>query len=234
MKIINLEKLLPADIPVGERVLWHGRPDPVSHFRRAFRADYVAAYFAIMTLWNLASGSADEGLAFGLLSAAKTIAAGVVALGILGFLAWLSARTTLYIVTSRRVVMKVGIALPIFFNLPFNEITSAGVRVYKDGTGDINMMLTPERRIAYIHLWPHAKPFGINKPEPALRSVPDAAELSAVFGRALIAAANERNGVVQQASGNPVAWPLADVPMRDPAPSHKNADARNTDVMALS
>ena len=43
MRTVNLEKLLPSDIPQGERVLWHGRPEWVSLVRRAFRADFVAA-----------------------------------------------------------------------------------------------------------------------------------------------------------------------------------------------
>ena len=61
MKAVNLEKLLPADIPAGERILWHGRPEWMSLARRAFRADFVAGYFGLMTLWNFASIAADFG-----------------------------------------------------------------------------------------------------------------------------------------------------------------------------
>jgi hypothetical protein len=173
MRAINLEKLLPADIPAGERIMWHGRPEWVSLARRAFRADWVAGYFAAM------------------ISAAKTIGAGAAAVALLGGLAWLSSRTTLYVVTTRRIVMKIGIALPVFFNLPYSTIKSASVHVYGDGTGDIPVAFGPERRIAYLHLWPHARPFRINRPEPAMRSVPKAAEVAEMLSRALIAATNE-------------------------------------------
>ena len=70
--------------------------------------------------------------------------------------------------------MKIGIALPMFFNLPFSRIASASLRLYADGTGDIPVALDKGQRIAYLHLWPHARPFRLTQPEPALRCVPNA------------------------------------------------------------
>jgi len=190
MKAVNLEKLLPADIPLGERILWHGRPEWVSLGRRAFRADFIGAYFGVMTVWNFALATSSTGPLDGLVSAAKTLGSGALGLAILFSLAWLSSRTTLYVVTSRRVVMKVGIALPIFFNLPFTSIVSASLRAYADGSGDIPLALGPDQKIAYLHLWPHARPFRMARPEPALRCVPRAAEVAEILSRALIEASN--------------------------------------------
>jgi Bacterial PH domain len=191
MKAVNLELLLPADIPAGERILWHGRPQWFSMMRRAFRADYVAAYFGLMTIVNAAMASAAAGPEEAAVSAAKTLGAGALALGLLALLAWLSSRTTLYVITSRRVTMKIGIALPVFFNLPFSSVSGACLRQYSDGTGEIALALGPGAHIAYLHLWPHAKPFRLARPEPALRSVPDSARVAEVLSRALIAASNE-------------------------------------------
>ncbi len=184
MRTVNFEKLLPADLPPGERVLWHGRPNWLAMSRRAFRADYIAIYFAAMTVWNFLS--AREGA--GALAAAYTVAAGLAALALLALLGWLSARTTLYVVTSGRIVMKIGVALPVFFNLPYSQIASAAVRAFPDGTGDISLTLTNGQRIAYLHLWPHARPFRIKQPEPTLRSVPDTAKVAEILRRAVIAA----------------------------------------------
>jgi hypothetical protein len=191
MKAVNLELLLPADIPIGEHILWHGRPEWFSLTRRAFRADFVAAYFVLMAAANFAMAAAAGSLADAALSAAKTLAAGCLALGLLMVLAWLSSRTTLYVVTSRRVTMKIGIALPIYFNLPFSSIISASFRPYSDGTGEIPLALCADTRIAYPHLWPHARPFHFARPEPALRCVPNAALVAETLSRALIAASNE-------------------------------------------
>jgi len=183
MRTVNFEKLLPADLPPGERILWHGRPDWRAMTRRAFRADYVAIYFAAMTVWNFLT--AREG--GGPLVAAYTLAAGLAALALLALLGWLSARTTLYVVTSGRIVMRIGVALPVFFNLPYSQLASAGARIFPDGTGDVSLALTNGQRIAYLHLWPHARPFCVKQPEPTLRSVPDAAKVAEILRRAVIA-----------------------------------------------
>lgn len=220
MKAINLEKLLPEDIPQGERVLWHGRPHWFSLFRRAYRADYVAAYFALMALWNTAS-ALEAGSGEAALAAAKTLGSGAAALALLALLAWLSARTTLYVITTRRLVMKVGVALQVFYNLPFSQIASASARIFGDGSGDIPFALTNGQRIGYLHLWPHVRPFQFARPEPCLRSIPNAARVAELFSRALIAAANARHvGAVGQAP-RAATQPLA----QSGAPAARNAVA---------
>ena len=194
MKLVDLDKLLPADIPEGERVLWYGRPDWVNLFRNAYRADLVAAYFGALMIWNMAMEGADAGLAALALIVGKTLVLAVAGLGLLGLLAWLSARTTLYVVTSRRIVMKVGVALPIFFNIPYSQIESAALRLFRDGAGDIPLALAAGRRIAYLHLWPHARPFHIANPQPALRSIPDAAQVAQTLREAMVTEAQTRLG----------------------------------------
>jgi len=191
MKAVNLEKLLPADIPPGERVLWFGKPEPVSLWRRAYRADWIAAWFGLMTVWNFASGTADEGVFVGFVSATRTLGFGAAALAIFALLAWLSARTTLYVVTERRIVIKTGIALPIFYNVPFKQIGSASFRNYADGTGDVPVALIKGQRIPYLALWPSARPWRYTAPEPSLRSIPNARQVADTLGRALAEAGGD-------------------------------------------
>ena len=69
MKAVNLEKLLPSDVPPGERVLWFGRPEPKSLWRRAYRADWVIIWFAVLTAWSFISVMADEGASAAALAA---------------------------------------------------------------------------------------------------------------------------------------------------------------------
>jgi hypothetical protein len=212
MKLVNLELLLPEDIPAGEEVRWFGRPDAISLARRAFRADVIAIYFIAMASWNFASAAMDHGAAIGMLSAAKTLAAGALGLAIIYFLSWLSARTTLYVVTNKRLVMKIGIALPVFFNIPFKSITSASVRTYNDGTGDIPVALAAPQRIAYLHLWPHARPFHFKQPEPSLRCVPDAGKVAALLAEALCAESEQVRSASQQAGVSSSSNAYADFP----------------------
>jgi Bacterial PH domain len=191
MKAVNLEKLLPGDIPQGEMILWHARPRWVSLMRRAYRADFVAAYFAALTVGNCFAAGRDSGWMAAAAIGSKTLGIGAAALALIALLAFASARTTLYVVTSRRLILKVGIALPIFINLPFTQIASAAARLYSDGTGDIPVALTPDQRVAYFALWPHARPFHFRHPEPALRCVANGAEVAETVSRALREAAGQ-------------------------------------------
>jgi len=204
MRLVDLDKLLPADIPEGERVLWYGRPEWVSLMRHAYRADWVVAYFGALTMWNAVVDS-EAGAMAAAIAIGKSLVLGALCLGLLGLLAWLSARTTLYVVTSRRIVMKVGIALPIFFNIPYSQIASAALRTFNDGTGEIPLALAPGRRIALLHLWPHARPFHVANPQPALRSIADVSEVAETLRQAMIAEAQTRLGAANGGAPAPTA-----------------------------
>ena len=191
MKTVNLEKLLPADIPPGERVLWFGRPDAKSLWRKAYRADWVMIWFAALTVWSFLSALADEGASSAVLAALRSLGFGAASLALLGFLAWLGARNTFYVVTERRLVIKSGIALPIFINLPFKLIIAANLRVHADGTGDLSARLAKGEHVPYFSLWPSARPLKFAEPEPTLRCVPDARAVAETLGRALAAATGQ-------------------------------------------
>jgi hypothetical protein len=175
-------------------------------WRRAYRADVVGLYFVLLGAWGFLSAFSDLGLAAGALGAAKTLGAGAVALMILGALAYTSARTTLYVITTRRIVFKVGIALPIFYNVPFAQIASASLRLHDDGTGDVPVALIDGQRIAYLTLWPSARPFRFSRPEPALRCVANAREIAETLAGALA----EASGKVQP--GRSTATPSREQP----------------------
>ncbi len=56
--------------------------------------------------------------------------------------------------------MRIGIVLTITFNLPLSQIEAAGLHAHADGSGDIaSACSTGTDRIAYLHLWPHARPW---------------------------------------------------------------------------
>ena len=198
MKAVNLEKLLPHDIPAGERILWHGRPRWISLARRAYRADLIIVYFAALTVWNVYSAAGESGWGAAARVAAKTFGIGAAALALVALLSYLSARTTLYVVTSRRIVMKIGVALPIFINIPFKQIVSASTCAHGDGTGDIPVRLTSSARIGYFVLWPHARPLHFGNPEPSLRSVANVAAVAEALSRALREASGQPEGAISK------------------------------------
>jgi len=99
---------------------------------------------------------------------------GAVAIGILALLAKIVARTSVYSITSRRLVMRVGVALPITINIPFVALAGASLRNRKDGAGDIILELLPSHRISWIALWPHCGGWSFGRPKPMLRGIANA------------------------------------------------------------
>ncbi len=181
---------LPESLPRGEWLLWQGAPDWRSLARRALHVPLVVLYCGLLLGWvgyAAYTNGASVGAAFG--AAIEVAPLALVAIGLLTLMAWLQARTTVYSITNRRVVMRCGVALPVTFNLPFSAIETAALRSYRDGTGDIPLALRGDNRIAYFQLWPHARPWRLKQPQPMLRCVRDAPRIADLLGGALAAAA---------------------------------------------
>jgi hypothetical protein len=107
------------------------------------------------------------------------------AVGILGLMAWLNSRTTVYTITNRRVVMRFGAALPKAINIPFSLIEGAALKSLGRGAGDLALTLKPPNKIAFLSLWPHARPWRLSAPQPTLRAVPDAAAVAGILAAAM-------------------------------------------------
>jgi hypothetical protein len=183
---------LPAPLPAGETILWQGAPDWKSLARRAMRIRVLSVYFLLLVVWNVAGGiSAATPPAQVALSALWLTALGAGAIGLLTVFAALVARTTIYTVTSRRVVIRFGIALPMTIQIAYPMIETAAVQVWPNGTGDVALTMMPGQRIGYLIIWPHARPWKLSKAQPALRCIPDAANVSQILSRALAASASQ-------------------------------------------
>jgi Bacterial PH domain len=184
---------LPEALPTGETILWQGAPRWGALARRAFHVLKVAIYFAVLLGWIVASDQADGTPFQSTLSAALWLALGAgISIGLLTLFAWLIARSTLYTITDRRVVMRFGVAIPLAFNLPFRQIKSADLRRYADGTGDIPLTLMSTERISYVVLWPHARPWYFVPAQPMLRAIPDAAHVAEILAEAFATEAATR------------------------------------------
>lgn len=155
-----------------ERVLWKGRPQLGLLARTAFHARSASLYMAALVVIALVLGRNDAAIVAALL--------GVALSAILHGLAWASARSTLYILTDQRLIMRIGIAIETRINIPLKQITAAHLAVQtKDGHGDIAFELAgDERLLGTLLLWPHVRPWRYARPEPSLRAVPQAAALA--------------------------------------------------------
>jgi hypothetical protein len=95
-----------------------------------------------------------------------------VGLGSIWLMAFMTSRTTVYTLTNKRVVMRLGIVFTVSFNLPLKQVSAADVGLLNGGFGDITLALKGSDRIAWIHLWPSVRPWRLTKPEPTLRAIP--------------------------------------------------------------
>jgi hypothetical protein len=208
---------LPEPLPRGERMLWQGAPQWRVMARQAMHTRLLSVYFALLLgargINTLANGGSIADAALSVLWLLPLAAA---ALGLLVLLAWLVSRTSLYTVTDRRVVMRIGVVLNITFNLPYSQIESAGLRTNADGSGDITLLLADTDHIAYVHLWPHARPWHLKRTQPMLRALPRVAGVAQILSTALAASVAVPVDKPVIASTRPARAPIQ-VPLRMPA-----------------
>jgi hypothetical protein len=183
------ERGLPEPLPAGEQLLWQGAPDWRTLAVQSFHLRKLVLYFGAILVVRAATVMAQGGaLIDGVVAALWLTPAVALALGLIALMAWLTSRTTVYTITDKRVVMRIGIVLSLTFNLPFKRITGAGLLAHGGGTGDIPIALAPGDKIAYVHLWPHARPWRVARPEPMLCAVPGAARVAETLAQAWSAA----------------------------------------------
>ncbi len=177
---------LPHALPPGERLLWQGRPAWKQLARESFELPWLAAYFAVFALSRGVVALVDgKGVAAAIFASAVVVPLAVCCLATLALLAWLNARATVYSITSKRVVMRFGVAFPMTFNLPFKRLASASLKTRANGNGDIALELSGPDRLAWLHLWPHARPWKFARAQPMLRAIDGASEASRVLAEAV-------------------------------------------------
>jgi hypothetical protein len=178
-------KQLPQSLPPGERLIWQGKPSVRGLAWRAFHIRELPLYFGAFLAWRLwtlhekGAPIAEYGWA-----AIATVGPALLSALALYGLAWLFARAATYTVTSKRVLLHFGVALPMTLNIPLGKIEGAALKTYRDGSGDIPLKLVGER-VSHLLLWPHVRPWKLVVSEPMLRAVPNATGVADRLNEAL-------------------------------------------------
>jgi len=180
---------LPERLPGSERLLWQGQPLPGLVAKRIFHLPLVTGYFALMLAWRIGSQLSDGATLLAALRGSLVLALlAAVAIGILAALARLAASTAVYTLTDKRIVMRIGIVLTVTYNLPLKHIDAAHLLPLGGkgggGQGEIALQLRGDTRIAYLNLWPHARPWLFARPQPMLRCLADAQGVSRLLSEA--------------------------------------------------
>ena len=153
-------------------MVWQGRPTVAAMARRVFFIPHLALYFGLLiaghTVYRLMEG----------VSAAQVLGTFVwqagLAATVLVLLAWLArsyAASVMYTLTSERLVIRSGVALPMMVNIPIEQITAADMRVYRDGTGDIVLTPVADRKLHWVLLWPNVSAWYSRPIRPLLRGL---------------------------------------------------------------
>jgi hypothetical protein len=170
---------LPERLPSGEHIVWQGSPDLGALASSAFHVKKLVIYFIFLIgvcAWPALESGAGV---MAVLQAIKWITPlTLVGLAAAWVLAYMTARTTVYTLTDKRVVMRLGIVLTVTFNFPLKQIASSDVRMLEGSFGDVTLSLQGSDQIAWIHLWPSVRPWRLRNPEPTLRAIPDAQDFA--------------------------------------------------------
>ncbi|MEM1403334.1 MAG: photosynthetic complex putative assembly protein PuhB [Pseudomonadota bacterium] len=164
--VAGLQEQLPAD----EEIIWRGFPDRRLLARRVFFVRAVSLYFlALLGVHLFVQWSPGASIAALLTDNAWMAALAGCALLLLLGLAYAYSQTTLYTLTTKRLVLRIGFAIPMVINIPLSTVRAADLRRFSDGSGDIILTLCDGKRMSYIILWPHVAPWKMFSPKPALR-----------------------------------------------------------------
>lgn len=163
---------LPERLPQDERIVWQVSPDTATLAREVFHIRKLALYFAVLIVARAAPEvSAGNGLLAVLMSLKWLAPLSLLALLSVWALSAMTSRTTVYTLTNKRLVMRLGIVLTVTFNIPLRKIVGADVREHARGFGDISVSLNKEDHIAWVHLWPSVRPWHLARPQPTVRCV---------------------------------------------------------------
>lgn len=167
----------PMGTPAAnETVLWKGRPDLAVLARSAFHTRKFAFYFGLLIVVAILLGNPNAALVCAVL--------GVIALAIMQGLAWMSVRTTTYIITDARLIMRIGMAIETRINIPLKHIGAAHLKDRGNGHGDIAVEVNGERILSWLLLWPHNRPLHYSHPQPMLRAIPNVDQVAALLAEA--------------------------------------------------
>lgn len=175
---------IPAPLPAGEDMLWQGSPATLALAREAFGLNWIVPYMLLVVLWRAGTGYAEGGIGLAVAMGLPYMGLAIAGVAVIVLLAYAQAKSAIYTITTSRVLLRVGAALTVTFNIPFSQIATAKLAVKPSGIGTIALVIAGDTRLAYAALWPHARPWRLAKAQPALRCIPDAARVARLLAEA--------------------------------------------------
>lgn len=160
-------------IPKDEVIIWHGRPDLRRFCLTAIGIKYILVYLIIITCSIIYTRYGDFNLITFLQVLVPYLLSCCLAIMLLVIVGISQVLPTVYVITSKRVIIKSGLALIFMLNVPFDKIASIDKNHYSDGSGNISFKLISKKRVPFFASWPSVRPWYFSNPEPAFRCIAD-------------------------------------------------------------
>jgi hypothetical protein len=177
-------KGLPEQLPDDERIIWQGSPLAYQLAVDAFWFRPVAIYFTLLVLARFYFSWTQFGIEAAFVHIIPFVVAQVLCLAVLYFMAWATSRGTVYTLTNKRVVMRIGLLYTIHLNLPFVKIANASLKKKRNGSGSVVFEILGKTTVSYFAIWPHVRPWKMRVTQPAFRSIANAEEVAQIFAQA--------------------------------------------------
>ena len=173
----KINKTPPKDIlsiiPKDEKIIWYGRPDLRRFCLSALGLKYIIFYLIIIFFSIIYARSGD----FNFIKITQVLfpylISSFLAVLLLIIIGISQVLPTIYVITSKRVIIRSGLALIFMLNVPFDKIASIDKKQYSDGSGNISFKLMGNKRVPFFAGWPSVRPWHFNNPEPTLRCISD-------------------------------------------------------------
>ena len=175
---------LPERPPEGEVILWQGQPNWLRLTVESLNVWWILGYFIFLFVWRFISVSDLMPLNQAVLVSLPFLALAMIVPLLLLLVGYIQAKATVYTITNKRVVMRIGAALTVTINLPFTEIENAAIASSSKNFGSIAIDTKQDAKFSFLVLWPHARAWHFKKPQPSLRCIPNAAEVAEILSNA--------------------------------------------------
>ena len=175
---------LPERPPEGEVILWQGQPNWLRLSVDSLNVWWVLGYFIFLFVWRFISVSDLMPIYQAILVSLPFLALGLIVTLLLMLVGFIQANATVYTITNKRVVMRIGAALTVTLNLPFTEIENAAIASSSKNFGSIVIDTKQDSKFSFLVLWPHARAWHFKKPQPSLKCIPNAAEVAEILSNA--------------------------------------------------
>ena len=116
---------LPERPPEGEVILWQGQPNWLRLTVDSLNLWWVLAYFIFLFVWRFISVSDLMPFDQALLVSFPFLALALIVTLLLMLVGFIQAKATVYTITNKRIVMRIGAARTLTLILAFTEIAKA-------------------------------------------------------------------------------------------------------------